>query len=373
MLAPSEMSPCPPHRIAAVLFRRVAAVCLVATLSEPLAFAQTTSDKVAAESLFDQGRDAMRKSDFARACGLLEKSQRIDPAVGTLLYLGECYEKSGRTASAWVTFREAADAADTAHESARARAGRDRAARLEPLLSRLTIQVGEGAEQVQGLTIERRGQPVPTATWNVPVPVDPGDYTINVSAPGYEPWSTTVSVPAKAGGIAATVPTLKKLPEAEKPAAVPAPVPSSPPPPEPPPASTVPPAVAAPHDVTSPPSEGTGSGQRTAAYVIGGVGVVGIGVGSYFGLRAISKSKTTEDLCGNQGNHSNCTDPGAPDASNAAHSAARISNIAFAAGGALLVGGVILYLSAPHATSASAGTAVRASIGPTGVALQGSF
>src|SRR5215470_3965724 len=103
--------------------------------------AQSTSDKAAAEALFDQGRAAMQDGDFGKACGLLERSQHIDPGVGTLLYLAECYEKSNRTASAWATFREAADAADRAKESVRARTGRDRAARLEPFLSRLTIQV----------------------------------------------------------------------------------------------------------------------------------------------------------------------------------------------------------------------------------------
>src|SRR5438067_1140228 len=103
--------------------------------------AQSTADKAAAEALFDQGRSAMQEGDFGKACGLLERSQHIDPGIGTLLYLAECYEKSGRTASAWATFREAADAADRARETGRSKMGRDRAARLEPLRSRLTIQV----------------------------------------------------------------------------------------------------------------------------------------------------------------------------------------------------------------------------------------
>src|SRR5262249_38113298 len=83
-------------------FALAAGMFLAAALPAPLGWAQSsTSDKVAAEGLFDQGRAAMQRGDFAQACGLLERSQRIDPAVGTLLYLAECYEKSGRTASAW--------------------------------------------------------------------------------------------------------------------------------------------------------------------------------------------------------------------------------------------------------------------------------
>src|SRR4051794_27945241 len=139
------------------------------------ASAQGAADKAAAEALFDQGRQAMQASDFGKACGLLERSQHIEPAVGTLLYLAECYEKSGRTASAWATFREAADAADAAHEPDRARTGKKRAERLEPLLSRLTIQIAPEAQSLPGLVIQRRGQQVQAVLFNMPVPVDPGD------------------------------------------------------------------------------------------------------------------------------------------------------------------------------------------------------
>src|SRR5262245_14503400 len=121
----------------------VVALCIAAVGSR--AEAQSASDKAAAEALFDQGRTAMQEGDFAKACGLLERSQHIDLGIGTLLYMAECYEKSGRTASAWATFREAADAAEAAKKTDRARTGRERAARLEPTLSRLTIQIAPDA------------------------------------------------------------------------------------------------------------------------------------------------------------------------------------------------------------------------------------
>src|SRR5262252_2904619 len=137
-----------------VSFFRASVAAIVVLTSGSHAVAQTAADKAAAEALFDQGRAAMQEGDFGKACGLLERSQHIDPGVGTLLYLAECYERAGRTASAWATFREAADAADRARESGRARIGRDRAARLEPLLSRLSILVAPEATQIPGLTVE---------------------------------------------------------------------------------------------------------------------------------------------------------------------------------------------------------------------------
>src|SRR4051812_30097387 len=244
--------------------------------------AQSTADKAAAEALFDQGRQAMQASDFAKACGLLERSQRIDPAVGTLLYLAECYEKSGRTASAWATFREAADTADAAHAAERARTGRKRAERLEPLLSRLTIQIAPEAQSLAGLVIQRRGQQVQPALFNVPVPVDPGDYEVQASAPGYESWSQSVTVGDNAAHLSVAVPPLKPSAAEESKTASPA-SPSA--------IATVTPAApepvpSAPDSSAYPPS----GGRKTLAYVLGGAGVVGVGMGSFFGVRAISKN-----------------------------------------------------------------------------------
>jgi hypothetical protein len=74
------------------LFASLAPACclLLQTLS---AAGQTgASDKAAAEALFDQGVRLMKQNSFAEACPKLEESDRIDPAVGTLLYLGECYD-----------------------------------------------------------------------------------------------------------------------------------------------------------------------------------------------------------------------------------------------------------------------------------------
>jgi serine/threonine-protein kinase len=85
------------------------------------ATAHAQNDKAAAEALFDQGVRLMKQNSFNDACPKLEESERIDPAVGTLLYLGECYERVGKTASAWATFREAASLANNMNQSDRAR------------------------------------------------------------------------------------------------------------------------------------------------------------------------------------------------------------------------------------------------------------
>jgi serine/threonine-protein kinase len=349
---------------------RCAIVVVLATSSfAPGALAQTATDKAAAEGLFDQGRAAMQEGDFAKACGLLERSQHVDPAVGTLLYLAECYEKAGRTASAWATFREAADAAAGAREPQRARTGRERAQRLEPLLSRLTIQVAAETQQLAGLTVDRRDKQIQPALFNVAVPTDPGEYSITAAAPGYESWSGTVTVPDRAGKVSIGVPALRKSSEPDKGPATTAPT-------APLPGQAGPDRPAGTGDAPGASvSLGTTSGetrsgaQRTIGVVVGAAGVVGIGVGTFFGLRAFSKYGEAKDHCAD----GICRDDQGVPLTEDANNAATASNIAFGIGLVALAGGVVLYLTAPSENRSAQTSALRARIGPGSITLGGTF
>jgi tetratricopeptide (TPR) repeat protein len=65
------------------------------------------SDAARAEALFEQGRRALEKEDYAAACAMFEESQEIDPGAGTLMNLGTCMEQLGREAEALTHFRQA--------------------------------------------------------------------------------------------------------------------------------------------------------------------------------------------------------------------------------------------------------------------------
>src|SRR5262245_65102433 len=104
------------------------------------------ADKTTAEALFAEGRRLMAAGKYARACPKLEASQKLDPGVGTLLNLADCYEKNGQTASAWAQFVEAASEARRLGDARREQAANARADALEPRLGRLTIAVGQDAD-----------------------------------------------------------------------------------------------------------------------------------------------------------------------------------------------------------------------------------
>lgn len=335
------------------------ALVLAGGLAAPGARAQSTAaDKAAAEALFDAGKRALADGKYPEACHKLEQSQALDPGIGTLLYLADCYERVGRTASAWATFRQAASEARAGRQAARARVGTERADKLEGKLSKLTISVAPEDLSIEGFELKRGTDKVERALFGVAIPVDPGSIVLSASAPGYKTWTETVSVGADAAKVAVAVPVLEKDMDAVAPA--PTPPPSAPaaaaPPSAPPPPSSAPPAA----DTGT-----TGSTQRTVGIVVGAVGVVGIGVGSYFGLRAYQKNHDAKDLCPG----GRCTSPDGVTYTDDARSAATVSNIGFGAGAALLAGGLILYVTAPRHAPRAASVRFAPALGPRGAGM----
>ena len=90
--------------------------------------------------------------------------------------------------------------------------------------------------------------------------------------------------------------------------------------------------------------------------------MVGIGVGSVFGLIAKSKNDGTAGHC----NGGVCDAPTIATLSDA-RTDATVSTIAFAAGGVALAAGVVLYLTAPHGDPAT-GLVVAPGGGGTSIA-----
>ena len=81
-----------------------------------MARAQPPDPVATAQALFEQGRALVERGDIAAACPLFEESQRLDPGVGTMLWLADCYASSGKTTTALVWFKEAAIAAARTHD-----------------------------------------------------------------------------------------------------------------------------------------------------------------------------------------------------------------------------------------------------------------
>lgn len=120
------------------------------------------------------------------------------------------------------------------------------------------------------------------------------------------------------------------------------PQPQAPPPPPNPDKSATPSLALRP---ASPHAEKTGTPTgRVVAYVLGGAGVVGIGIGAGYGIDAISKNGAS-----NSGGHCDSAgcDPTGKRLREQALSSATVSTVAFGVGLAALAAGVVLYAVTP--------------------------
>lgn len=301
------------------------------------ALAQKAPSQAAAQALFEEGRKLMTAGKYSDACPKLAESQKLDPGAGTLINLAACYDKNGQTASAWATYKEAVSESEKSNRPEWAAKARQRASALEPTLAKLVVVVPDSS-RIAGLAVRRDGADVGSSEWGLAIPVDPGQHQIEATAPGRKPWKTTVQVGKTREAIPVTVPALEPNPEATKPTT------------QEPPARTV---VAPP----PPPAEdaAVGSGQRTVGLVIAGVGVVGLGVGAVFGLQAMGSKGDAKDR-GCASDLVTCPTQEGLDAVDSARSRATISTIGIIAGGVLVVGGGVLFLTSPKARSSTAAT-----------------
>jgi serine/threonine-protein kinase len=332
----------------------LACVVMSTVASWPSAALAEKPSKQTAQALFEEGRRLMTAGSLAEACEKLAESQRLDPGAGTLLNLALCYEKRAMHASAWLTYKEAAAAAERSGRAEWATRARTKATALAPSLSTLTVLVPDGAK-TPGLEVRLDGSPLSRETWGVALPVDGGSHVVDARAPKHEPWTKSVEVASEREAANVTVPQLAAG-HAED-AREPAPIAAAP-------RASVEPASPAPQHEEEASRGGT---QRVLGLVALGAGVVGIGAGTYFGLRASSEHDTARADC--NPDETRCGPSGLA-AYDDARTFATASTVSFAAGGVLAVAGVVLYLTAPKA-------ARRAGIAPAqrgfGFDLGGTF
>ncbi|MBN1609683.1 MAG: hypothetical protein JW940_23825 [Polyangiaceae bacterium] len=334
-----------------------------------LAWAQNApANKQAADALFQEAQSLMKKGQFDSACPKLAESQRLDPAVGTLMYLGFCYEQLGKLASAWSTYKAASAAAQQAGQADRARVARERVAQLEPKLPRLTVRVPE-AVRVAGLKVECDGVVLETETWDQPQPWDPGTVKIQASAPGHETYATSTRVGPEPMTTVVEIPPLGERAAAAAPVAAPASTESSG------------------QLITPPPSDAqSGRGtwatlrryQRPAGIVLGALGVLSLGASSYFALSSASKEDQTSEHCGSRigGPDADACDAKGMALNEQALDAAGAATWTAVLGGVAVAGGAVLYFTAPASKQTAVGRfEVVAGVGSnaTRLSLRGAF
>jgi hypothetical protein len=282
--------------------------CLFAVVP---ASAQAATDPAAADALFQKGREAAEKGQWAVACPKFAESQRLDPAPGTLLNLADCEEHLGQLASAYEHFKTALETMPGNDD--RIPFAKSRVAVLEKSVPHLTLNASP--DLPADAKVMRDDVQLGSASFGLALPVNPGTHAIVVLVPGHKEKRTTITL--KAG----EAETLSLRPGDVDASAVVAPV-----------TPVAPQSSAAPE-----PSRG---GAHTAGLVLGTLGLVGIGVGAVTGIMVLQKKSIIDGPdCPTK---ATCNQAGV-DAATSGKSLSIVSTVAFAAGGAAFVAGAYLF------------------------------
>jgi hypothetical protein len=289
-------------------------------LAEPEAV--KARDPIAAETLFERGKQLIDQGHTSEACAAFAESQALDPAGGTLLRLALCHEAEGKLASAWLEFTEVVRvskeaAGEPTKLTERVRIAREHLAAIEPRLPKLVVSVSDGA-RVADLRVTANGLPRNQGIWGVAVPIDPGDVEIVAEASGRQTFRT--SVRAEEGRqVSVEVPSLEEV--------------------------ATPPLASNAHDEGLAP---TPFPLRPVGIGVAAAGVAVLGIGTYFGLTAISKWNDSNKQC-----PGTACDAEGVSLAHDAKQAAMISDVTFGVGVAAVAAGVVLFvLGAPKNVTA---------------------
>lgn len=289
-----------------------------------------------ADKLDAEAKTLMEQHRYAEACARFAASDRLKPGTGVIMRLGLCYERIGKTASAWSTFRTAAARARLAGDTTLAELATKRADVLEPRVPAVRVKLPTDVD-AETIDVQCDGVPIDRATLraDAPLHLDPGTHTVQATAPGRRAFRDTFDAAegARPRTIVIALPLVTTTPL---------------PPPE---------------------TRDGGESRRTLAFVVGGVGVVGVVVGSVFGLSAMTKWNRAKDECASA--PTGCS-ADALDLEHGVRTDATWSTIGFAVGAVGLVGGAVLLLTAPTQRT-SLRVAPMVAAGQAGVSIGGRF
>jgi hypothetical protein len=298
------------------------------------------SSEARAEAVFDDALEAFEAGRYEEACPKFASAIALTKGegLGGKLLLASCYEKVNRPASAWALYREVLAKAEQTGQASRRAQALEGAGRVEKRLHYVELRISAEAQAVEGLTISIADRSIPTDAWGTPLPVDPGQTSALVEAPGYEPLRLPFDVPDAPGKSPLVIGAPAKRPPT-------APVPQE--------------------------RGGLGAVGLTGI-VLGSLGVVGMGVGIGVGLSAKSSwSDAVERDC-IDADPARCTTTEGIDAARLDGDAASVT---FGVGAGLAVAGLVLIVVDLTVPSSDSAPRVGFEVSPEGgmVGLGGTF
>jgi tetratricopeptide (TPR) repeat protein len=314
---------------------------------EPSTQAEPSEEQLAAaRTLFREGLDLEKKSDWEEALAVFQKVAAVKLTPQVRYHIALCHDNLGQLVEALNGYELAAHEAKLA-----GKAGLDVAENAPAKIAAIRARVGHLRISVVGKIRSSKvllnGRPIALALLDSDIPLDPGDHLLLVETGG----ETVTRQPVRVEK-GKTVEIELEIDDPE-------------PPPEPPAASATTATSA-----TPPPAADESS--QIPAYVVGAAGLLLVAGGAVFwGLRE-STIAEIRDSCG--ANDQNC-DPGLQETADLGETYTLLGRIFFPVGGAALATGVVLWfvLAPDEEPAAATSAAVHLVPTPGGLELFGRF
>ncbi|MGC4087192.1 MAG: hypothetical protein QM756_04670 [Polyangiaceae bacterium] len=295
------------------------------------------ADPGAARAQLQRGYALKQSGQCAEAIPYFVESIRLDRQPKALIHLADCERATGKYVLAEEHFVAARDLGRELSLGGFVKLAEERLSELEPHLPRLTLRLAAGA--AADVVVTRDGVTLASLSLGVALPVNPGTHEVQVRGGGFERRYSVELRDGESKELEVTSSDGQPLasPVSASPVA---------------PVSAVEPRVTAVGVEPKAPSD-AGSHRfplRAVGFVVAGAGVVAVGVGSFFGLKTLSKNQDADALCTQT---AQCTPEGLAryhDTVDDAKRARTVSIAGFATGAGLLAigGALVLSASAPR-------------------------
>jgi hypothetical protein len=308
-----------------------------------------------AERLFREAQPLLEARDFANACPKLERAFALDSKLGTLINLAFCHKAQETWWLAWLEFRHAEVMAVAQKRSDRRDFVRAQLTEIErrAKLSLVIVDNPRGEPLTEVLVEDRKVPEAEAGSVFMVEPTTTVDRKFTFLAKGKKSVDKLVRIPRSDKTVQhVPVPQMENedagapnLPLASTPLPVSA-------------------RKATAGDEPSPDAAREGGGSRgLLGWGLVGLGALGVGVGSYFGVKALGSG------CAGTSARASCT----PDVKRAGDRDALASTVTMAAGGAAAVGGLVVLLLEPSSARKSASASVAPALGLGTVGVRGCF
>jgi hypothetical protein len=277
-------------------------------------------NSAASEALFQRGLADMAQGKYVTACPSLRDSYKLEPRAGTMFTVAECEFKSGRIAASATSYSDYLDLVSDMPIEQRARhaerigIAQKRVNSLRPKIPLLTLLPPR--DLVGEISIELDGVALGHAAIGVELPVDPGEHVVVTQFPGAKKHEQRFRV---------EVGERRQLPlEFANPSSLQQPVEQT----------AIMPVPTQETRATTP--------VPVASYVAGGIGIVGIVVGSVAGVMSLKQKSIVDDNCLGLSCNSN-----GKAAADSGRTFATVSTVGFGVGVVGLATGFVFWLAPP--------------------------